>query len=881
MQFCNVLGSISHKSSSLGWGYQDFSSVLGTSITLSDNENGEGIIFDSARIVSSTAVVVRTLDPDTFAYSGALRLFSTKISVLDHTGTAITLNAIPHASWGDIRVYFLYNYASLPKIFTLAPAFIRNTNIVEIDNLFVTEEELTAMMSATFPLDHTSAADITNVGTNTHSQIDSHIGSTSNPHSVTLIQVGAEDQILIGNNTNSIGAEAIVIGKDASASKTSTLGTKGIAIGVGASCVESYGIAMGRSAIADYLAIAIGYGANASYDYSMAFGYNAVASANGEMVFGGTGATLAKFNPDTQMEGSSYIKHKASAGADKAGYIQLWAKNDDTLYYTKSDGTDVYLGAAGGSALEIYDEAVSLDTAVSTIKFLGAGVSAVENGDHIIEVTIAGGAGVGVSGTPVDNQLAVWTNASTVEGTANLTYDGTRLIAKSTGANSCSIGPNSEASGAGAVVIGGNSTTSGDYTTIVGYDSDCLAASCSLLGSGINIANIAYTNVAAMGKTIAINGSASVAMGSTVTVAQYCVAVGAETTSSGANGCVAVGRQSVASGSSSIAIGYSPDATNTGTIAIGNATQATGLRAIALGLSSNASGQESVAIGDACTASGTGTIALGDGTTAIGTYSIGIGRDTQVAAITGGIGIGNNCDVDQNYGISIGNTITKAIAAGAIQISSFSGGGGGENSVGIGYGTVASGTHGIALGRGAVASGTYSFACGYSADATADRSYAFGHDAQCSVAYGFAFGANANCTGDSGVALGRVTVCSGAYGVAIGYHADATSNQAIAIGLNAQATTASDVIAIGNAANASHTNSVALGKSAASTLANQIVLGDTTNTSIYCHGVLVMQERASNLADVAGYHQLWVSADGVLHFTLDDGTEYTIDKTAV
>jgi len=60
------------------------------------------------------------------------------------------------------------------------------------------------------------------------------------------------------------------------------------------------------------------------------------------------------------------------------------------------------------------------------------------------------------------------------------------------------------------------------------------------------------------------------------------------------------------------------------------------------------------------------------------------------------------------------------------------------------------------------------------------------------------------------------------------------------------------------------------------------MLGATTNTSIYCHGVMVLKDRAANLADVAGYHQIWVnSGDDTLRFTLDDGTEYYIVLEAV
>lgn len=43
---------------------------------------------------------------------------------------------------------------------------------------------------ATLPLDHTNGAHITGTGSNTHTQIDAHLASTSNPHSVTKTQVG-------------------------------------------------------------------------------------------------------------------------------------------------------------------------------------------------------------------------------------------------------------------------------------------------------------------------------------------------------------------------------------------------------------------------------------------------------------------------------------------------------------------------------------------------------------------------------------------------------------------------------------------------------------------------------------------------------------------
>lgn len=47
-----------------------------------------------------------------------------------------------------------------------------------------------------------------------------------------------------------------------------------------------------------------------------------------------------------------------------------------------------------------------------------------------------GGGGISVTGTPVDNQLAVWTGASSIEGQPNLTFDGNTLqMSRTTGGN--------------------------------------------------------------------------------------------------------------------------------------------------------------------------------------------------------------------------------------------------------------------------------------------------------------------------------------------------------------------------------------------------------------------------------------------------------------
>jgi hypothetical protein len=81
-------------------------------------------------------------------------------------------------------------------------------------------------------------------------------------------------------------------------------------------------------------------------------------------------------------------------------------------------GTDFTVGEIDGSPV------VSNPTA---IKFTNGSVT--DNGDGTVTVTTGAGGGGDVSkvGTPANNQLAIWTGDGTIEGDANLTYDGTSL----------------------------------------------------------------------------------------------------------------------------------------------------------------------------------------------------------------------------------------------------------------------------------------------------------------------------------------------------------------------------------------------------------------------------------------------------------------------
>ena len=83
---------------------------------------------------------------------------------------------------------------------------------------------------------------------------------------------------------------------------------------------------------------------------------------------------------------------------------------------------------------------------------------------------------------------------------------------------------------------------------------------------------------------------------------------------------------------------------------------------------------------------------------------------------------------------------------------------------------------------------------------------------------------------------------------------------------------------------ADSTNQIAIGYGAAGIADNTAVIGNSSNVkTILTAGTLSMKEQADDAVDIAGYSQIWVknTGDGILMFTDDDGTQYTVDVTAV
>ena len=130
-----------------GWGYQDFpaGTIASTNVVISDNQNGT-IAFDSTKVLDNTAVIVLADNNEEKPYTGTTKLFSQLVNVSNNTGVSVNLSGIPNSTWGNVRVYYYYRYEDgLPDGYTIAPKNVSGEVLNELNALFITEEEFTAV----------------------------------------------------------------------------------------------------------------------------------------------------------------------------------------------------------------------------------------------------------------------------------------------------------------------------------------------------------------------------------------------------------------------------------------------------------------------------------------------------------------------------------------------------------------------------------------------------------------------------------------------------------------------------------------------------------------------------------------------------------------
>ena len=131
---------------------------------------------------------------------------------------------------------------------------------------------------------------------------------------------------------------------------------------------------------------------------------------------------------DLDLNGSDITDTGAAAVAitkTGAGSFTVQAAAGGLVLQTTSGNSDVTVSAHGTGNINIGTWTVDAD------QTMGVGqdgfVLTYDNTTGLVsfEAAAGGGGGVSVSGTPVNNQLALWTAADTLEGDADLTYDGT------------------------------------------------------------------------------------------------------------------------------------------------------------------------------------------------------------------------------------------------------------------------------------------------------------------------------------------------------------------------------------------------------------------------------------------------------------------------
>lgn len=177
------------------WLYQDFVAGSGPNLTLSDNDNGSGLSFDSLSVVDGSAVV--TTGGGEPIFSNTAELPSQLVSVQSHTGTAVVLDGTPAVGEGVVRVWYLYAMplADFPNDAELAPRFVKEERSQFLDTRF---------LNASLNLSDLSNASTarTNLGfsAQTAGQVLLGDGGTTFTSEATLFWDTSNDRLGIGTN---------------------------------------------------------------------------------------------------------------------------------------------------------------------------------------------------------------------------------------------------------------------------------------------------------------------------------------------------------------------------------------------------------------------------------------------------------------------------------------------------------------------------------------------------------------------------------------------------------------------------------------------------------------------------------------------------------
>jgi hypothetical protein len=279
---------------------------------------------------------------------------------------------------------------------------------------------------------------------------------------------------------------------------------------------------------------------------------------------------------------------------------------------------------------------------------------------------------------------------------------------------------------------------------------------------------------------------------------------------------------------------------------------ADGISGVAIGTVSaepTAPGTENLAIGSgaATNAGGLYGIAIGKNATLLGAGAsqIAIGENAVIGTSGGDMAIGEDALTNGSNAICIGGRgQTNATATGSYALAYGNGARAtGLTSTAIGANAQATNSYAVALGGAqstadrVIASGQYSLAVGFRSNATTSYAVALGAFSNATQQLTVALGANAQATGEDSFAVGYQSDASGLDSVSIGRDTEASGSRSVAIvganddAANAALANATDALAIGSNTAATADGAIAFGAQSESSAAGAVALGKTAKAT--------------------------------------------------
>jgi hypothetical protein len=123
------------------WYYQDYAAASGPGLTISQNDNGTGGTFSTAKIVNTSAVATDTNGNP--IYTGVPSTDLNLVTVTSQIGASVTLSGVPDASYGTVRIWYLYTETTgaLPTNMEVAPDFVKQTRVQWLDLNYLNQND--------------------------------------------------------------------------------------------------------------------------------------------------------------------------------------------------------------------------------------------------------------------------------------------------------------------------------------------------------------------------------------------------------------------------------------------------------------------------------------------------------------------------------------------------------------------------------------------------------------------------------------------------------------------------------------------------------------------------------------------------------------------